>query len=364
MREVNNSDTCFIEHVAHQFGKVYFNYDISDNSFRYVSPAFEKLWGIKPQDLFANSSAFMDYVHEEDTEFLSHEYQKLLATHEQTQVEFRIVQADQQIKWVCLSACIYIRSEDKQFMIGGYAEDTTKMKEYMHNIQKYNTKKNSTLEILSHDLASPFANIQSAILAIEEQVGQQDKELLQLIEFIKRDSMRGSDMIRDFVDNEFLESSQVVLNKERVDIAQKVSIMIDNYKEQSKLISKEFRLVSPEKPIFIFVDEMKFMQVMNNLVSNAIKFTKDNGIITVTVEERGNSVLISVKDNGIGIPEEMRPYLFDRFTKARRPGIRGEKSIGLGMSIIKVIVELHDGRISYESQEKVGTTFFIEIPKD
>lgn len=361
MKEADKPDTSFMEHVALRFGKVYFQYDIKGNSFRYISPACEQLLGRPAADLATYPLDKLSTIHQDDREYMRSEYEKLLHGQEKTKAEFRIVTPDQKVRWVCLSACV-LHDERGSQLIGGFAEDITEMKEYMHNILKYNNKKNATLEILSHDLAAPFANIQAAIDAIKHHVGEQDAELLQLIEFIKADSMRGSDMIRDFVDNEFLESSQVVLHKERVDIAEKVRFMMDTYKEQSKLVEKEFRLISPEKAIYIFVDNMKFLQVMNNLVSNAIKFTEENGIITVAVEEKQDTVQISVSDNGIGIPEQMRPFLFDRFTKARRAGIRGEKSVGLGMSIIHTIVELHGGTITYESQEGIGTTFYIQIP--
>lgn len=210
----------------------------------------------------------------------------------------------------------------------------------------------------------PSPTYRAQYAAIERQVGEGDEELLKLIRFIRQDSMRGSDMIRDFVDNEFLESSQVVLNKVRLNIARNISVMMENYKARGRLIAKEFRLISPEKPVFIHVDDMKFMQVMNNLVSNAIKFTQDSGVITVSVEENEERALITVSDNGVGIPKAMQPYLFDRFTKARRLGVRVEKSVGLGMSIIKAIVELHGDSTSFESRENVSTSFFISIPKE
>ena len=92
------------------------------------------------------------------------------------------------------------------------------------------------------------------------------------------------------------------------------------------------------------------MQVINNLISNSIKFTPDGGEITVSLEEKENTVLITVADTGIGIPEKYHDTLFDKFTRARRPGIKGEPSVGLGMSIIKTIVEWHQGTIWFESQ--------------
>lgn len=366
MKNSNIPDNHFIEHVAQLFGQVFFSYDIDGSVFRYISPAFEKLCGAKPERVLSDPAAILKHVPEEDKEFLAHQYQKLLLTHKQMQVEFRVKtddkESEQEFRWLCVSACVIRDEESGHYLIGGHATDMTDQKLFTQNIMKYNSKKNSTLEILSHDLAAPFANIQGTITAIEEQVNKGDLDIQQLITFIKQDAMRGSDMIRDFVDTEFLESSHVKLRKERVNIADRIAIMIDNYKDQEKLIAKSFELKAPEDPIFVYIDMMKFMQVMNNLVSNAIKFTKDNGHIYISVEQEEGHALVKVADNGIGIPQKMQPHLFDRFTIARRAGVRGEKSTGLGMSIIKTIVELHGGEITFESQEDVGTTFYIRIP--
>ncbi|RDC63635.1 Histidine kinase [Adhaeribacter pallidiroseus] len=171
-------------------------------------------------------------------------------------------------------------------------------------------------------------------------------------------------MIHDFVDNEFLESSQVVLRKKRIDIVQKLTNVLENYQQQADLLAKVFILKTSGHPIYLYLDEMKFMQAINNLISNAIKFTNDNGQITVSIEEQAGFVIIQVADNGIGIPERFQKCLFDKFTKARRRGIRGEKTTGLGMSIIKLIVELHHGTIWFESEENKGSTFFVQVPMD
>ncbi|WP_255897514.1 sensor histidine kinase [Rufibacter sediminis] len=170
-------------------------------------------------------------------------------------------------------------------------------------------------------------------------------------------------MIRDFVNNEFLESSQVELHRERIDLVERIKTMMEDYEQNGGMVAKRFVTQVPGTPVYLYLDEMKFLQVMNNLISNAIKFTQDDGTITVKVEDQGSSAYLAVSDDGVGIPEAMHPILFDKFTKARRPGIRGEKSVGMGMSIIRNIVELHGGRIWFESQEGVGSTFHLEIPK-
>jgi two-component system sensor histidine kinase VicK len=102
--------------------------------------------------------------------------------------------------------------------------------------------------------------------------------------------------------------------------------------------------------------------VLTNLVSNAFKFTPNGGQVVVDVEPGSRCVRFCVRDQGIGIPADMQPRLFERFTPARRPGLRGEPTTGLGLALCKTIVEWHGGTISVVSAEGVGSTFTVEIP--
>jgi two-component system sensor histidine kinase VicK len=130
--------------------------------------------------------------------------------------------------------------------------------------------------------------------------------------------------------------------------------------DQDHHIHLEIESSSPQ--VFAEVDQTKFIQVLTNLVANAIKFTPKNGHIRVIVQEEPQSLLIRVSDDGIGIPKDMQGELFERFTRARRPGLRGEETTGLGLSIAKRIVELHQGKVWVESEENKGSTFFVRIP--
>jgi two-component system, OmpR family, sensor histidine kinase VicK len=351
-----------LEQVTNRLCHIYFIYHVNTGIFLHLSPAFERVWEIANKEAQKHPASLLAYVHAEDEGFLHQQYQTLLREKNEISIQFRIGLPNLVTKWISLSA--FVLKEQEEIYVSGYAEDITKQKAYMENILKFNAKKDSTLEILSHDLAAPFRNIQGLATALEEQIQEGNPDLGQIIGFIKQDAQRGTDMIRAFVDDEFLESSQVVLHKERVDIVSKFSVMLDNYKSRKTFVAKEFLLTAPPEPVFLDVDEMKFMQVMNNLISNAIKFTPDNGLIAIAVADKEDNIIIMVTDNGIGIPKNLQPFLFDKFTKARRPGIRGESSVGLGMSIIKTIVQLHQGQIWFESRENEGSTFFIEVPKE
>ena len=140
--------------------------------------------------------------------------------------------------------------------------------------------------------------------------------------------------------------------------------ILEEYKASEDSINKNFTLKSSDEKIYMMVDDIKFRQVLNNLISNALKFTPDGGNITVGIEDQEDTVLFTVVDNGIGIPDKYKDTLFEKFTKARRRGLKGEPSTGLGMSIIKTIVDWHGGKIWFESEENHGTSFYIELPKE
>ncbi|MFQ3269071.1 MAG: signal transduction histidine kinase, partial [Flavobacteriales bacterium] len=103
-------------------------------------------------------------------------------------------------------------------------------------------------------------------------------------------------------------------------------------------------------------------QIMTNLISNAIKFNNKNGLVSVSVSQEDNQVLILVKDSGIGIPKEMQQEVFESFTNYGRAGSFGEKSTGLGLSITKRLVALHNGELSIVSEQTTGTTMKVRLP--
>jgi two-component system sensor histidine kinase VicK len=374
--------------VAELATQVYFIYEVEAQQLRYLNPAVERLWQLSPQTLLADPERILTMVHPEDQVLLREQYEALLleagvpqegSPEEKAQsidekpapqgaktLAFRLRLPDDSLKWIQLTA--YIIQQGKQAFVSGYAQDITDQKAYLEATLKFNAKKNAILEILSHELAAPFATIQGMTNLLERKL-RKGQAVEEFIQHIKDQSMKGSDLIRDFVDAEFLESTHLVLRKERTDLVAIFRTTLEDYQHGGSLIAKQFILSSTTPSIYLAIDSLKFLQVINNLVSNAIKFTPEQGRIEVHIEERQDkatgspTVLFSVADNGVGIPKEMQPLLFDKFTKARRPGLRGEKTTGLGMSVIKTIVELHQGDIWVESQEGKGTIVYVELPK-
>ncbi|MEK6481397.1 HAMP domain-containing sensor histidine kinase [Catalinimonas sp. 4WD22] len=230
-------------------------------------------------------------------------------------------------------------------------------------LNKFAAKKNAVLEILSHDLSRPLINIQSLSKMLSEQLSDHKQEVDQIIKMITKSSSRAIELIRSFVQQEFLESAQTKLILKRVNMVQEIRQVMEQFQDEEAKLDKHFYFESSSEDISIKIDDNKFMQVLNNLLSNAIKFTPDGGEIKVSLSETQSTILVTVSDNGIGIPKHLQNGLFERFPKARRKGLKGEPSTGLGMSIIKNIVNWHEGEIWFESEENKGSTFYIQLPK-
>ena len=116
--------------------------------------------------------------------------------------------------------------------------------------------------------------------------------------------------------------------------------------------------------VFVNSDDVKFLQIINNLLSNAVKWSPAGSTIEIGVQESAEQVVVSVSDRGVGIPEQLQAHVFQRNSIASRPGLNGEKSIGMGLYIVKKLVNLLQGNIWFESKVNEGTTFFIRLPRN
>ena len=125
---------------------------------------------------------------------------------------------------------------------------------------------------------------------------------------------------------------------------------------------KKILLTSDVKTLYANSDEVKFMQIVQNILSNAVKFTPAEGTIEVVVQKMEKSFTVSVSDSGIGIPEDLKSKIFDKYTSAGRPGLNGERSTAMGLYIVGKLVAILNGKISVESEEGVGTRFTILFP--
>ncbi len=344
--------------LANHDTRIYCAFDISRNTYVYSNPAFQAFFQLTPEE--ATPRLLFDMVHHEDRNYLRTVFQSMKPGDFRENLEFRFLLRER-IHFLKLSMAL-TECEVNGRVITGYIDDITGFRESLDTMEALSSKKNAVLNILSHDLAGPLGSISNYSYLLSQKADPGDPLAIRMISSIESIAKRCIRLIQEFVKLEFIESSGADLVKSRYNLVDRVSVFMEDYLKHEVELKKNIRYTFDHPAIYAEIDEYKFMQVINNLISNALKFTPDDGAIEVHLSQKNDMVYIRVRDTGIGIPEEYHETLFDKFSKARRAGLKGETSVGLGMSIIKTIVEWHKGKIWFESKVGAGTTFFIEIP--
>ena len=261
-------------------------------------------------------------------------------------------------KWIEITPFL-AQINDEELLLAT-VEDVTATAQNDGVLIKYANQKNSILHMLAHDLRGPLGAARAVVQTIRE---ENNHGLEIKTDHIASIIAQSINLIDDLIQRELLEATEVSLVKKNLNIVKIVNDYMDECRRSNELSDRIFEFHSTSEEILIELDNSKFMQVINNLISNALKFTKSRGHISVSISETESTVNLSVKDDGIGIPQHLIPVLFDKFTPAARMGLDGEPTIGLGMSITKMIIEWHQGTISCQSTEGIGTVISIILPK-
>lgn len=217
---------------------------------------------------------------------------------------------------------------------------------------------------VSHELKTPIFNIQGYVDTLLDG-GLEDKSINR--EYLQRTEKNVGRMIQIVEDLEAitqLESGELQLKPERFDLTALVKEVFEaqEMKAVKSKITLSFYDAEP-KPIFVYADRFRIRQVFNNLIQNSIKYAKENGETKVKFNDTGESVMIEVSDNGIGMSKEHLPRIFERFYRVDNSRSREKGGTGLGLSIVKHIVEAHNQTITVLSAEGVGTTFLFSLKK-
>lgn len=343
---------------TYPFGSnVHFAYQVEADELLYLHSDFN--WIITQKEGLELSDILMSSIRPENWPELRTAFNQVLAETFSGSVKIKL-ETPLGYRW--LQVCPFIaRQQGSLILLGNVIEITD---EIANNeiIARYANKKNSILHMLAHDLRGPLNIAKSVTKLIDGEMAE--PELQKKTQYIAGILQQAIDLIADLVNREFLETTEVVLVKKKVDIVCKLNEYLEECRRSEDLAERSFRLLRSNDEIFLELDDAKFMQIVNNLVSNALKFTRPPGEIIVEVIDADDQVQFSFSDNGIGIPKHQLDEVFEEFTAARRPGLNGEPTLGLGLSIVKTIVGWHGGTIWCESEEGSGTTFRFILPKN
>jgi two-component system sensor histidine kinase VicK len=317
-------------------GSISFVYDLNARQFVFIDEELTKLLNIDSK----STQDILTLIHDDDVENLKQDFENLLKGSFKGNVEFRL-NIEEGERWLGLTPLL-VRSANEAIVAGNVIDITADVAN-RRSLEKFANKKNSILSILSHDLRGPLGIAQMIAQSLNKSTT--DVSIINQSQSLAKIIKQALDLVNDLIQREEAETIRVEVVKRRLDIAKKLKEYVDELKHSEDALNRIITFSSSDESIYAHLDEAKFMQIMNNLVTNALKFTHPGDKISISVTDKPEAVLFTFSDTGVGIPEEFHADLFQKFTPARRKGLNGEPSIGMGLSIIKTILEWHEGKI-------------------
>jgi len=230
------------------------------------------------------------------------------------------------------------------------------------DIQENDRRKNEFLAMLAHELRNPLAPIRNAVQVLR-MLDLKDDDLHWANDVITRQVDQMVRLVDDLLDISRITGGKIQLRRERIEATAAVARAVETSRPLIDARRHELTVALPEEPIWVDADLVRLAQVLANLLNNAAKYTTEGGKITLSVNKDGEQAVFRVRDNGIGISPEMLSSVFDLFTQVDRSLDRSQGGLGIGLTLVRQLVEMHGGSVQAVSEgANRGTEFVIRLP--
>ncbi len=228
-------------------------------------------------------------------------------------------------------------------------------------VNEINRKKDVFLATLAHELRNPLAPIRNSIQLLES-LDELSPKHHQLLNIISRQTDQMVRLVDDLLDVSRISLGKVILQSADLAIDEVIQAAIESSSNMIQIRGHEINVVTKSKDLYVHGDKVRLVQIINNLLNNAAKFTPQGGLISLTVDREGDFVIIKITDNGIGLTKQNLETIFDLFVQHGRLEDRSQEGLGIGLSLVKNLTELHGGEIFVESPGiGFGSTFIVKL---
>jgi len=226
-----------------------------------------------------------------------------------------------------------------------------------------NRLKSEFVSIVSHQLRSPLSNLRWSIeLLMSGRLGTIEEPQLEYFKILRENSGRMGELVKDLLIVSRIEQGRLPFQKKEVPLAELTEDLISNLMPLAKASNVEIKLEIEENLPKILTDPLQLKLVIENLLDNAIRYIEDRGIVKIKIKKQKNNIYFEAQDNGVGIPKQDQKYIFQKFFRAQNVLRYQTQGTGLGLYIVKSIIDRAKGKIGFKSKEGEGTTFWFTLP--
>lgn len=341
----------------------------------YSTPSCNELLGLPPYESMTFQS-LLDVIHPEDRATVEGLFERLQTESVGYEEEFRVVHGDGKVDWISAEGRSIGEGDHQPNRMMGVVRSVTEQKLAAEELAKVydrekrardeaveaNRSKDFFLAFVSHELRSPLNAILGwSKILLTKTVDESTRR--NALETIERSARLQTKLINDLVDSARVASGKLRLEFHPTNLCEVVRVAYQSQKPVAEAHNLEFTFTSDCDEIAVFADAGRLQQVITNLISNAIKFTPDGGKVSINIEPKGDSVSVHVRDTGQGIDPEMLPNVFRQFAQGEIGRSRTNAGLGLGLSIVKILVAKHGGTVQALSDGiGQGSEFVVTLP--
>ena len=326
------------------------------------SPEMYELWGIEPGSRMRleNSAAL---VHEQDRDRVVAAVQSSLAGHTDYQCEFRIHHPVRGERWMASRGRAIYDVSGHPLRLLGITQDITERKRIEEQLREAGQRKDEFLAMLAHELRNPLAPIRNAAYVLGHAKLPQTR-LTWAREMIENRVAHLARLVDDLLDVSRIARGKITLIQERLVLTDLIHRAQDYVEADMVAKGHRFEVHLPEQSVSLHGDRVRLVQVFQNLLTNAIKFTPGGGRIVLSAQATANEVEIEICDNGVGIASDLLPDIFDLFRQGERALDRSQGGLGVGLTLVRGLVEMHGGRVEAQSAGPgQGASFTVHLPR-
>lgn len=321
-----------------------------------------EILGYRVGEVESGYQAWADRVHRDDRAWVEAEIQRTMQERVDYVVEFRVVWPDASIHWMSSRGRYEYDADGTCRRMIGVMADITTLKQAELALREADQRKDEFLAMLAHELRNPLAPIRNAAHVLGR-LDLAEPRLRWAQDIIERQVSHLAHLVDELLDVSRIVQGKIVLKKVRVEISDLLRQTCESVQPIMTAKGHRFDVRIPAEPVALEGDLVRLVQILQNLLNNAAKYTPDGGHIELLVNLLESDVEIEVRDNGMGITAELLPVVFELFRQGNRTLDRSQGGLGIGLTLVRQLVRLHGGQVSASSRGPgQGASFIVWLP--